>query len=72
MIERLKIYVYILVITKGYGVRARTIGGPNAFAPTLAVLCVSFKRPMVKTRVIILQGVEANCVRCIPFLTNAG
>ena len=35
MIERLKIYVYILVITKGYGVRARTIGGPNAFAPTL-------------------------------------
>ena len=35
MIERLKIYVYILVITKGYGVRATTIGGPNAFAPTL-------------------------------------
>ena len=32
MIERLKIYVYILVITKGYGVRATTIGGPNAFA----------------------------------------
>ena len=35
MIERLKIYVYILVITKGYGVRATTIGGPNAFAPML-------------------------------------
>ena len=35
MIERLKIYVYILVITKGYGVRVTTIGGPNAFAPTL-------------------------------------
>ena len=35
MIERLKIYVYILVITKGYGVRTRTIGDPNAFAPTL-------------------------------------
>ena len=35
MVERLKIYVYILVITKGYGVRATTIGGPNAFAPML-------------------------------------
>ena len=35
MIDRLKIYVYILVLTKGYGVRTTTIGGPNAFAPTL-------------------------------------
>ena len=35
IIDTLKIYVHILVITtKGYGVRATTIGGPNAFAPT--------------------------------------
>ena len=35
MIERLKNYVYIILLTKGYGVRTTTIGGPNAFAPTL-------------------------------------
>ena len=35
MIERLKNYVYIILLTKGYGVRTTTIGGPNAFARTL-------------------------------------
>ena len=44
MIERLKICVYILVITKGYGVRAATIGGPNAFPPTLCSASVSSDR----------------------------
>ena len=35
MIERLKNYVYIILLTNGYGVRTTTIEGPNAFAPTL-------------------------------------
>ena len=39
MIERLKIYVYILVITKGYGVRATTIG-----VQTLLLQCCALRK----------------------------
>ena len=40
----------LLVITKGYGVQATTIEGQNLCC-SIAVLCVSFTRQIVKTRV---------------------
>jgi len=51
-----------LVITKGYGVRMRatTMEGQNAFAPTL---CVSFTWQIAKTRLIRLRGVEGRNAR---------
>ena len=45
-----------LVITKGCGVRATTIEGQNAFAPSLCFAPVSFTWQKVKPRVIRLTA----------------
>ena len=47
----------LLVITKGYGVRATTIERSKRFC-SIAVLCVSFTLQIVKTRVIKLRVIQ--------------
>ena len=69
-----QLVVYTLVITKGYGVRATTIEGQNAYLQRCA-LC-TFTWQMVKTRVIRLRVTEGPNARdqirvmYIPFILN--
>ena len=43
--------------------RATTIEGQKAFTPSRTVLCVSFTRQMVKTRLIRLRVIEGPSAR---------
>jgi len=62
---RRRIVIFLLLITKGYGVRATTIEGQNAFDAFAPTMCFAydFRLQMVKQRVIKLRVKEGRNAR---------